>query len=130
MPAPDIRALVHDPELQTIRNRNSQLVFLKSFGSEERWVNISEKQLANIHQITVDHVKRLCSMARKRAKADSPRMGLPPILTEHQEYDLVQVNLEAATNRKCLRKGEVLDDVEQRYGKALTYGWINAFLAR
>jgi hypothetical protein len=53
--------------------------------SDESWIHINEKQLANIYQITVGHVKRLSSVARKRAKSDPPRMGRPPILTEDQE---------------------------------------------
>jgi hypothetical protein len=69
-------------------------------------------------------------MARKRAKTDSPRIGRPPILTEDREHELIRIILEAATNGKRLRKGEVLDEVERRYGKALTYGWINVFLSR
>jgi hypothetical protein len=114
----------------TGREIQALVFFLKSFAFDECCVNISKKQLADIYHIPVGHVKRLRFMARKRAKADPPRMGRPPIRPEDQEHELVQVILEPVTNGKCLRRGEVLDEVERRDGKALTYGRIKAFLAR
>jgi hypothetical protein len=120
---------MHDPEFQTIRDRNSQLIFLKSFAPDQCWLSVGEKKLANIYQTSVGHMKRLRSVARKRAHTDTLRIGRGPILTEDQDHQLIGIILEAATNGKCLRKGACLDEVERRYGKALTYGWMIAFLA-
>jgi hypothetical protein len=117
MTARDVRTLGHDLEFHTIRDRNFRLVFFKSFAFDECCVHISGKQLANIYQITIGQAKPLHSVARKRVKAGPARMDRPPIATENQEYERLQVILEAGTNRRCLRKGDVFDEVERRYGK-------------
>jgi hypothetical protein len=85
MTACDIRALIHDPEFQTIRDRNSQLVSLKSFAFDQCSLSICEKPLANTYHISVGHAKRLCHVARKRAQTNTPRIGRRQILSEDQK---------------------------------------------
>jgi transposase len=128
--ARDIRALMHDPEFQAITDRNAQLVFLKKYAALECGFSINPKQLASIYDISVGHVRNLLCAARKREESGPSIRGRPPILTEDQEQELVNQLRPTPDTRHFPTKKELLDEVERRYGKVLTYGWVDAFLAR
>jgi transposase len=128
--ARDIRALIHDAEFQAIADRNSQLVFVRNYSAFECGLSINAKELASIYDISVGHVKKLLHAARRRKESPPPIRGRPPILTEDQERELVTLLSSTPPNRQFFTKRELLDEVERRYGKILTYGWVETFLAR
>jgi hypothetical protein len=49
---------------------------------------------------------------------------------EDQERELVEMLLSTAESGQFTTKGELLAEVERRYGKIMTYCWIKTFLAR
>jgi hypothetical protein len=130
MSARDVRAMFHDPQFQAIRDRNSQLLFLAKYARDECFISINDRKLSEVYEISEGHIRRLRCVARKKEEMPDRPVGRPCKLTDEQERDVVERILAAANDQKFLTKREVLDEIENRYGKVLTYGWLHHFLAR
>jgi hypothetical protein len=91
---------------------------------------MNDKKLAELYQISEGHIRRLRCLSRKKQVTPSRPVGRPHKLTDDQERELITTILSAASDLNFLTKRAVLDLVEHRYGKLLTYGWMHTFLAR
>jgi hypothetical protein len=130
MNARDIRALLHDSEFQRISDRNSQMLFLRQFALDECSLSINNKALARVFEISEGNVRKIRCLARQRDDDTTGRPGRPPLMTDDQEAAMVEGLIARASQRIFLTTGELLNEVEQMFGKLLTYGWVNRFLTR
>jgi DNA-binding NarL/FixJ family response regulator len=126
----DIRALLHDSDFRAIPDRNSQMLFLREFAADQCFVSINDKILAEIYEISLGNVKKIRCNAHRRQQDPSPRLGRPPALTDDQEAEIVQRLIRRASEGIFLKKDELLDEIEDVYGKVLTFGWVHRFLTR
>jgi transposase len=130
MSARDVRAMFHDPDFQAIEDRNSQLLYLHEYALSECYVSINSKKLAEIYQISEGHVRRIRCAARKKEEKKPQPVGRPRKLSEDQEKEILDWILDLGSSLRYPTKREVLDEIENRYGKALSYGWLHDFLGR
>jgi hypothetical protein len=126
----NIRSLLHDVEFQQIEDRNSQMLFLRRFALDECLVLMNNKKLADVDDISVGTVRKIHCVADRRREAEIGRGARPPALASEQEAEIIDRLLHDASEGKFLTKGELLNEVEERYGKILTCVWVNRFVAR
>jgi hypothetical protein len=71
-------------------------------------------------------------LARSLEKAIvvSRRIRRPRKLNDDQENGVIDMILVIAKDFKFVSKRESLDEIENRYGKVLTDGWLHEFLLR
>jgi hypothetical protein len=69
-------------------------------------------------------------IARKTEIIASRPIGRPCKLDDDQENEVIKMTLAAAKDLMFLTKHEVLDEIENRDGKILTYGWLYDFMLR
>jgi hypothetical protein len=128
--ARDIRALTHDPQFQSIADRKSQVAFTKSYAAHECGLSLNGKEPVTIYKISVGHVKKLLHTARQQRDATRPSRRLPLSPVEDQERELVEFLLSTAESGQFPVKRELLAEVKRSYGRILTSGWVQTFLAR
>jgi hypothetical protein len=87
--ARDICALLHNPEFQSIPDRNSQIIFLREFAFEKCFAHINDKTLAIIYQKTQSNVRKLFCKSRKHAANPDANDDRLPVLTDAQEEESV-----------------------------------------
>jgi hypothetical protein len=87
--ARDIRALLHNPEFQSIPDRNSQIVFLPEFALEKCFAHINDKTIATIYQKTESKVRKLFCRSRKHAANPDVNGDRSPALTDAQKEENV-----------------------------------------
>jgi hypothetical protein len=126
----EICSLFHNPTFRSIEYRTDQLTFLRNWASDQRLHHIDEKALSLIYGIRVGNLRKILLTGRKRPTDLILISHRPTSLTPDQEHILVQVILDNAAQSKFLRKGEVLREVENRFGTVFTYQWVNGFLNR
>jgi hypothetical protein len=130
MSARDVRAMLHDPEFQAIVDRNSQLIFLQKYAIDECNLSMNDKKLATIYQISEGHSRWIRCIARKREEYSSQAIGRSHKLPDDHEREVMEMILTAANDLNFPARHELLDEIENRYHKVLTYGWIHEFLRR
>jgi hypothetical protein len=95
----DIRAPLHDVELQQIEDRNSQMLFMPRSVANKRLVSMNDKMLADVYDINVGNVKKIRCVAGQRCRAESGRVVRPPAETSEQEAEIVDRLLHDASER-------------------------------
>jgi hypothetical protein len=128
--ARDLRALLRDPELLTIADRNSQMFFLSRYIPEQCYISLNDKKLAEIYEISIGNVRKLRFLAKQRNEDNPIHVGKPCTLSKEQENEIVQELLTRAEDDKFLRKGELLDEIERVYGHSFTYRLLSHFPIR
>jgi hypothetical protein len=73
----DIRALSHDPEFQSISDRNSQMRFLQQFGFKSCCTELSDKAFADIYEMNLAMFER-CSVSL----ASAPQILMPKLVAQ------------------------------------------------
>jgi hypothetical protein len=126
----DIRALLSDAEFHQIENRNSQMLFLRRFVVDKCIVSTNNKMPADAYDISIGNAKKIRCVVARRREAEIDRVGRPPALASEQEAEIVDRLLHHAPEKKFVTKDELLHEAEERYGKILTSGWANRFVAR
>jgi hypothetical protein len=74
-----IRAFLHDSDFRAIRDRNSQMLFLREFAADQCFVSVNGKTLAKIYHLSRGNVKTIRCNARRRQQNPSRRLGRPSI---------------------------------------------------
>jgi hypothetical protein len=126
MSARDVRAILHDPEFQAIGDRNSKFIVLQKYVIDEGNISMNNKKLVTIYQISKGRVRRIRCVARKK-HLNQP-IDRPHKLTDDQEREVIEMLLTTVNEPNFPNKREVLNEIENRYHKVLTYGWIREFL--
>jgi hypothetical protein len=86
--ARDIAFLSHNPEFQSIPNRNSQTIFLREFERHKCFADINDKDFIITCQMTQGNVRQLLSQARKHAESPDVRRGRQLALADQRETEL------------------------------------------
>jgi hypothetical protein len=80
--------------------------------------------LARAFGITPHHVSKIHSTARKVQKPPHPPVALP----EDQERSVLQFIQSGFMSGNDVTYREILNLVEERFQKTVTYGWLASFL--
>jgi hypothetical protein len=124
--AQDIRSLLRQDEWRAIDSRNQQLLFLCDFAQEECGITLSAAIVARVFAIEASQVWKVRSKAKKQQKLPHR----PPALLPDQEDALVALIETGYERGNFVTQRDVLNFVEDNFGKCLTYGWLRSFLSR
>jgi hypothetical protein len=106
------------------------MLFVRRFMVDEYLVLMNSKMLADVYDTSVGNVNKIRCVAARRLEAEVGRARRSPAITSKQEAEIVDCLLHCASEGKFFTKSELLNEVEERQGKILTYGWVNRFIAR
>jgi hypothetical protein len=117
--AQDIRALMRSDAWRDLDSRNSQVVFLWEFSRSDGTIRFGTSDIAKIFNIQNHHV----SSIRHKAYLKKKPPYRPTTLDSHQEENVVHFIQDGFDSWNYVTQREVLNYVEQNFGKILTYGW-------
>jgi hypothetical protein len=126
MAAQDSRALLRSCEWQALTSRNNQVVFLSEFGETDTASRLTTDDIAMILNINSENVRQIQHRARVKKKESHRPLALDP----DQEADIVRFIRERFGSQNYGSQRDVLNYVEERFNKILTYGWMKRFLDR
>jgi hypothetical protein len=72
----------------------------------------------------------IMARAELRGYDDPPSRGLHRELCAHGEHELVEWLANKAANHRAVNRTELLHECTERFGKNITRGWCDSFLAR
>jgi hypothetical protein len=125
MTALETRALLRSNEWRGLDSRNAQVTFLYEFcqiHGSTRFTNRDVGMIFNIreHRVRSIHYKALI-------KKKPPYR---PLALELQQEEVVQFVRNGFAFENYVTQCEILNYVEQNFGKTLTYGWLRTFRNR
>jgi hypothetical protein len=122
----DIRALLRSDAWRNLDSRNSQVVFLWEFSQSDGTIRFGTSDIAKIFSIQRHHV----SSIRHKAHLKKRPPHRPPTLDSHQEENVVHFIQDGFDSGNYVTQSEILNYVEQNFGKILTYGGLRIVLDR
>lgn len=124
--ARDIRAVTKDESFILITTRNDQLVFLRQFLNDVCFKSANTKLLSVVYNITESNVRKILCRAKKQRK----EIGRPFIFDADTENLIITEIRSKKNTHEFMTLSQIIKYVEENFKKALTYGWLNTFLAR
>jgi hypothetical protein len=126
MTAQGIRTLMRSDAWRDLDSRDSQVVFLWHFSQSDETIRFGISDIAKIFNIQYHHV----SLIRRKAHLKKKHSDRPLTLDSHQEENVVHFIQDSFDSGNYVTQSEVLNYMEQNFGKILTYGWLRTFLDR
>jgi hypothetical protein len=126
MAAQDSRAPLRRGEWQSRTSRNSQVIFLNECGETDIASRLTNDDIAMIFNINADNVRQI----RRRARMNKTEPDRPRALDPDQVVDIVRFIRERFGSQNYATQRDVLNCVEERFNKTLTYGRMKRFLDR
>ena len=121
-----IRALLRNPEFQSLQYRNHQLCFLHKYASELNEFKLTYDQLAFIFG--------MCRITVSRSIANGPQnpkpLGRHMALEGDKEEIIVNQIIQMSNEGKSMTQRQILSFVKERFNLSLTKGWVNQFFLR
>jgi hypothetical protein len=86
--------------------------------------------VGKLAEISEGQVRRLPCVAQKREIMSNRLISRPRKLCDNPESGVIEMTLAAGIDLKFLMKRDILHEIENQYGKVLTYGWLHDFMPR
>jgi hypothetical protein len=122
----DSRVLLRSCEWQELTTRNSQVVSLGEFGETDTASRLTADDIGMIFDISDDNIRQIGHRARVKKKEPHRPLALDP----DQEADIVRFIRQQFGSKNYATQRDVLNYVEERFNKTITYRWIKRLLDR
>jgi hypothetical protein len=124
MTVQDVRAVLRSSQWQALESSNDQVIFRCEFAEIDTTSTLSTEDIANIFNIRADSVRQIRRTAYvKKSNPCTPRSPDP-----EQEFDTIRFICKRFGSQNYVPQRDGLNDMEEKFTKLLTYGWIKRFV--